>query len=287
MIVRIGHQLASRSPYAVVELLQELDALCEKGMAVRRIPEDKRSCIESLNTKIAKLPLSWQHCIDGWVYTYSPPPKGGDAWGKHHRFDRLDLLQRSVRAALREGFKGEIASRGNFSSPHDSAAFFRGLHSIAIGPQVEDPALWAEEHLPYLMPLVPPTFEALKNLENFIELYQVDALDGDYQECFKKANSPDIKMVENFERQIRERYTLVQLNQMEFDDEEIAVLTKKYLSPEIAEKLDEIKNSLQNPPEECQVQWGRVAYGVGLRKLLLAINRFKVIFVLKANTKKN
>ncbi len=278
-VKRIALQIEGPSPHDAAELLRNVDRGVEEGMPNEE--EKKKAFLAILDAGISRLPSSWQNRLDGWVYHYSPSPKGGANWGRINRLKNLEVLQGALMTTMRDEIVELLATQHKISSPEERALFYRALHSMASGPKTPDPISWSNAQLPYLFGLIDQTAEALKNPEQFIELYHVDQPDPEVLEVINGADSEDLKKVRQLDGELRKIYTLAQLKQKEPPVEETRELIKKALSTETKRRLKGLLSEVKAPPQECEVSWGSVPCSAGLRHLLNGIGLLKLELSIK------
>lgn len=67
-------------------------------------------CNQQIDRLLDKMDPKFQELFDYFVYLFSPDPKGGHEWGKLHRYDRGDVLQKALCVAIWDHIKQRMPS---------------------------------------------------------------------------------------------------------------------------------------------------------------------------------
>jgi hypothetical protein len=73
----------------------------------------------------------FQQRVDYFVYRFSVEPKGGEEWGKIHRYDDIEVLRKAFKSALWDHVRWTMPKSTDQTADLE-AAFFRKFHQLVI-----------------------------------------------------------------------------------------------------------------------------------------------------------
>jgi hypothetical protein len=148
---RLEQLITAYRPGTFGNLCARLKSACQND----EIPIDlKAELTEAFERSLKEegFPIEFLNLVDVKIFELAPEPKGGEHWGKLHRYDDLNRFKQAFYTALAEDFEKNLKSSQIFKN--DLPEFYATFLQEAFGPTDVDARTWVQGEFPCLMDIV-------------------------------------------------------------------------------------------------------------------------------------